>query len=245
MKIVQVGAISTGTVIILGLAMVVPAFMQPAHPLLVLLSFNIADDENTPQWCNELSSVLKKHNVKAAVFITGRVAQENPGCVSGFSSNIDIGSQTYDYVDLTSINDYAGQLEEIKEGKLAVDKAGNLDSKLFKAPFGTTDENIYSLLSKSGILADFSYPSQYNKYYDGKFIKFDLTTQEGLVKSPDYYQNLKPDQGPIIINFDNQTPVEKIDRFVSELKSSHIRFVSASDLTGIDLTINKGEWKLP
>ena len=100
-------------------------------------------------------------------------------------------------------------------------------------------------MSKSGILADFSYPSQYNKYYDGKFIKFDLTTQNGLEKSPDYYQNLKPDQGPIIINFDNHTPIEKIDRFVSELKSSHIRLVSASALTGIDLTVNKGEWKLP
>ena len=245
MKIIQVGAISTGTVIILGLAMVVPAFMQPAHPLLVLLSFNIVDDENTSQWCNDLSSVLEKHNVKAVVFITGKVAQENPECVSGFSSDIDIGSQTYDYVDLTSINDYAKQLEEIKEGKTVVDKVGNLDSKLFKAPFGATDENIYSLLSRSGILADFSYQNQYNKYYDGKFIKFDLTTQDGLGKSPDYYQNLKPDQGPIIINFDNHTPIDKIDRFVSELKSSHVRFVSASDLTGIDLTINKGEWKLP
>lgn len=245
MKMVQVGAISTGTVIILGIAMVIPAFMQPTQHLLVLLSFNILDDENTPQWCKELSSFLTKQNVKATVFVTGKVAEENPECVSVFSNNVDIGSQTYDYVDLTLINDYSEQLEEIKNGKDAVDKAGNLDSKLFKAPFGATDENIYSLLSTSGILADFSYQNQYNKYYNDKFIKFDSTAYEGLQKSTDYYQSLKPEQGPIIINFDNQIPVEKIDRFVSDLKSSHIRFVSASDLTGVDLTVKKGDWKLP
>ena len=245
MKMVQVGAISTGTVIILGIALVIPAFMQPTQHLLVLLSFNIIDDENTPQWCKELSSLLTKHNVKATVFVTGTVAEENPECVSVFSNNVDIGSQTYDYVNLTSFNDYAEQLEEIKNGKDAVDKAGNLDSKLFKAPFGATDENIYSLLNTSGILADFSYQNQYNKYYNHKFLKFDSTAYEGLQKPADYYQGLKPEQGPIIINFDNEIPVEQIDQFVSDLKSSHIRFVSTSELTGIDLTVKKGEWKLP
>ena len=245
MKIVQVGAISTGTVIILGIAMVIPAFLQPTQQLLVLLSFNIQDDENTPQWCKELSSVLTKHNVKATVFVTGKVAEEYPECVLVFSNKVDIGSQTYDYVDLTSINNYAEQLDEIKNGKAAVDKAGNLDSKLFKAPFGATDDNIYSLLGSSGILADFSYQNQYNKYYIDKFIKFDSTSYEGSQKSANYYQSLKPEQGPVFINFDNQIPIEKIDQFVSGLKSPHIRFVSASELTGIDLTIKKGEWKLP
>lgn len=245
MKIIQVGVISTGTVIILGIAMVIPAFLQPTQHLLVLLSFNIADDENAPQWCKDLASVLTKQNVKAAVFVTGKVAEQHPDCVSVFSDNVDIGSQTYDYVDLTSINNYSEQLDEIKNGKAAVDKAGNLDSKLFKAPFGATDENIYSLLNTSGILADFSYQNQYNKYYVDKFIKFDSTAYEGLQKSADYYQSLKPEQGPVLINFDNQTPIEKIDRFVSDLKSSHIRFVSASDLTGVDLTSKKGEWGLP
>ena len=238
MKIVQLGAISTGTVIILGIAMVVPAFIQPVHPLLVLLSFNIVDDANIPQWCNELSSVLKKHNVKATVFVTGKVAEEYPECVSVFSSNIDIGSQTYDYVDLTTINDYTEQLKEIKSGKSAIDKAGKLDSRLFKAPYDATDENIYSLLSRSGILADFSYDNQYNKYYDNNFIKFDLTAYDGIYHTPDFFKNL-PVTKPALINFDNTTPVEQIDNFVTHLKSVNIRFVSASELTGIDLTIHE------
>jgi peptidoglycan/xylan/chitin deacetylase (PgdA/CDA1 family) len=245
MKIIQVGAISTGTVILLGLALVIPAFLQPPQQLLVLLSFSVLDQENTQQWCKELSSILSKQNVKAVVFVAGSTAEQYSECVSDFSNNVDIGSQTYDYVELTSISDYQVQLDQVKRGKIAVDRAGNLDSKLFKAPFGSTDENIYSLLNSSGILADFSYQNQYNKYYEDQFIKFDLVSYEGLEESTDYYQNLKPEGGPVVINFDNQTPVEKIDQFVSKLKSSHIRFVSASELTGIDLTVKEGEWRLP
>jgi len=244
MKIIQVSAISTGTVILLGIAMVIPAFLQPTQQLLVLLSFDVLDQGNTPEWCKELSSVLSKHNVKAVVFVAGKTADQYPECVSGFSNNVDIGSQTYDYVELASIHDYAAQLEQVKSGKIAVDRAGNLDSKVFKAPFGATDENIYSLLSSSGILADFSYQTQYNKYYKDQFIKFDLDSYEGLEESTEYYQKLKPEEGPVVINFDNHTPTEKIDQFVSKLKSSHIRFVSASELTGIDLTVKEGEWRL-
>lgn len=241
MKIVQVGSISTGIVIILGIAMVVPAFMQSNHPLLVLLSFNIVDDTNTPEWCKDLSSILTKYDVKATVFVTGTVAEDHPECVSVFSNKIDIGSQTYDYVSLTSINDYAEQLKEIKNGKTAIDNAGKIDSRLFKAPHGDTDENIYSLLSSSGILADFSYDNQYNKYYENKFIKFDSVAYDGAYHSPDFFKNL-PVTNPAIINFDNTTPVEQIDDFIMHLKSSGVRFVSASDLTGIDLTIHGDKW---
>lgn len=241
MKIVQVGSISTGLVIILGIAMVVPAFMQSNHPLLVLLSFNITDEANIPQWCNDLSSILNKHNVKATLFVTGKIADDHPECVSVFSNKIDIGSQTYDYVSLTSINNYSEQLREIKNGKAAIDNAGKLDSRLFKAPHGDTDDNIYSLLSSSGILADFSYDNQYNKYYQNQFIKFDSIAYDGTYHSPDFFKSL-PITNPAIINFDNTTPVEKIDDFITHLKSSNIRFVSASELTGIDLTVHEDKW---
>lgn len=235
MKIVQLGAIATGTVIILGISMVVPAFMQSNHPLLVLLSFNIIDDVNLPVWCNQLSSVLKNNNVKAIVFVPGKIAQEHPECVSELPNTVDIGSETYDYVSLTSIQDYAVQLEEVQRGKNAVDAAGKIESKVFKAPHGTTDQNIYSLLSRSGILADFSYDNHYNKYYNEQFIKFNLTSYDGIYYSVDFFHSL-PVSDPVLINFNNSTPIEQITSFIIHLKSPDVKFESASDLTGLELT---------
>ena len=79
----------------------------------------------------------------------GKLAESYPKCVTLFSSNdgIDIGSSTYNYINLTSTQDYLLTLEEVKEGKRAVDSIGRLDSKLFKAPSGSTNQNIYSLLT--------------------------------------------------------------------------------------------------
>ena len=240
MKIVHVGIISTAIVIALGIGIVLPPYLPQSKPLVVLLSFDIANKDNLPQWCNQLSSVLDRQNVKATIFVTGKVASQYPKCVSAFSNRNDVGSQTYDYVNLTSIDDYTVQLKEVKNGKQAVDASANIDSRLFKAPYGVTDENIYSLLNRSGILADFSYTNQYNKYYNGEFIKFNATTYDGITHSADFFHTLSSDN-PVLINFDNSTPVENIDKYISQLKSKHILLIDASELTGINLTINQGE----
>ncbi len=224
--------------------MVAPVFIQTRDNeelLPVMLSFSIVDDNNAPEWCRSLSTILKKHSVKATVFVTGRVADQHSECVTVFGSSIDIGSQTYSYVDLTSISDYTVQLEEVRRGKQAVDIAGNIDSRLFKAPYGATDENIYSLLSRSDILADFSYDRQYNKYHDGQFIRFNLTAYDGSAYPVDFFLTFTVTETPVLIGFDNSTPVEQIDDFVSRLKSGGIHFVNASEVTGLDLTLREGE----
>lgn len=241
MKLVHVGAISTGTVIILGIVMVVPAFFPPIQKLPILLTFTIDDDNSLPTWCDQLSSVLKKYDAKAVVFVNGKMAQKYPQCITDFSNKVDIGSSTYDYSQLTSISDYSKQLDEIQKGKSAVDTAGKLDSKIFKAPYGSVDDNIYSLLTRSGILADFSYDNQYNKYYNGQFIKFDLISYDGNKITSTFINGLEPDKGTISINYDNSTPVEKIDEFISKLDLGKIKFFNASDIAGIDLTV-RGNW---
>ena len=239
MKIVHVGAIVTGIVITLGVVLILPEFIRPNPTQPILLSFSITNEKNLPNWCHDLSSVLTKQDVKAVVFVIGKVAERHADCVNGFPQNVDIGSESYDYISIPSISDYSTQLEEIKNGKAAVDKAGNLDSKLFRSPYGTTDANIYSLLTRSNILADFSYNTQYNKYYDGKFIKFNLVTYNGTKYYTSFFRNIPTDE-PILVNFDNSTPIEQIDKFITEFKAENFRFVSATELTSLDLTV-RGE----
>ena len=199
-----------------------------------MLSFDVKDSKNLPQWCNDLSTTLQKHNIEATVFVVGQVADQYPQCVKILSKRNDIGSQTYNHVGLINL-DYQTQLEEVQSGKNAVDKAGNIQSKVFRAPFGSTDENIFSILNRSDILADFSYDKQYNKYYQGKFMWFSDSVYDGSKRSPEYFKSLESND-PIVITFDNGTPVKKIDEFVSTIKSKHIVFFKASQVTGLDLT---------
>jgi len=254
MKTNYAGMLVFGILIALGLAIVLPVYLQkrPVSQVLIvsqptaMLSFNVIYDYNVPKWCNDLSLLLKRYSIKATVFITGKIANKFPDCVSVFSSNdgnnVDIGSQTYDYVRLTSISNYNAALEEVKNGKEAVDAAGKLNSTLFKAPYGATDQNIYSLLSRSGILADFSYTHQYNKYEKGQFIKYQLTAYNGSnYFSKELLDSLSSKKTPLIINFDNSNAIDRLDSFISKLKSEYknIHFINASELTGMDLTVKK------
>lgn len=250
MKLVHQGAIATVAIIAVGLVLAIgPVYVHGSNKDLnsaVMLSFSIKDDSNAPEWCTALSSTLAKYNAKAIVFVTGKVAEKYPQCVSTFVplSNIDIGSQTYSYANLTSISDYTKALGEVKNGKQAIDKVGNINSHVFKAPYGSTDLNIYSLLIRSNITADFSYQSQYNKYENGQFIKYNLSSYNGSTYSLESIHNpLSSSKAPVAIIFDNYVPIAKIDKFISDLTSdSKIKVVNASDLTKLKLTIRGGKY---
>lgn len=187
-----------------------------------------------------MSHVLQKHNVKGAIFISGKIAINYPECINSFDDDVDIGSQTYNFVDLKSIPDYSIQLDEVRDGKYAVDSTGNLISKLFRAPYGNTDDNIYSLLYRSEILADFSYENQYNKYYNENFLKFEISNFNSSKFSENVFYDLVDNGEPIVVNFNNSIPVENIENFISHMGSHNVRFVSASELTNMQLTIRNG-----
>jgi hypothetical protein len=249
MKLVHLGAVSTGIVVLIGVILIVPAFLRDGtgtNGIILLLSFDVQGDSDVSSWCQGLASVLHKHQIKAAVFVSGEIAQTKPECVASFSSDVDVGSQTYSYVDLTAI-DYIEALEEVRAGKRAVDEAGQIDSRLFKAPYGSTDENIYSLLQRSRVLADFSYPSQYNKFENDLFVKYNLTSFSGDTDGQSQFfafiSSSSPVTTPIAVNFDSSMQLEQIDEFISKLESVYYRihFVNASDLTGLNLTVLEDE----
>lgn len=227
MKLVHVGIISTSLVIAIGVSLVAPALILPHMPQVhpVFLSFAITDSYNLPYWCNDLSDVLKKFDAKATVFISGNLAEKYPDCVTVFGKNAQIGSMTYNYVSLPN-SDYLLQLDEVQHGKQAIDTIGNLDSKAFRAPFSQTDQNIYSLLTRSGIIADFSYNDHFNIYENGQFVKYDLKT----FNNP---SEITLSDKPIISQFlfVNTYPIEDISNTISELKSHNAQFVTSADLT--------------
>ena len=206
----------------------------------IMLSFSVVESANVSEWCKNLATILKKYDVSATVFFVGKVAEQNPDGVNYFSNKVDIGSQTYSNVDLTSISDYSVQLEEVKKGKMVIDEIGNLYSRVFKAPYGVTDQNIYSLLSRCDIIGDFSYKNHYNIFTDGQFIHYDATVYNGTSYSPEFFLKLPKTVQPIIITFESTCSLTYIEFFVSQLQIGNITFVNASDISGSNLTI-RGE----
>ena len=225
-----------------GFAMITPLFFRPEKveaKQKVLLIFSVADSQNAVEWCQNLASILYDNKAGAAVFFAGKVAEKYPEAIWDFNDRVDIGSQTYNNTDLTTISDYSVKLQEVQEGKFAVEDASGLDTKLFRAPFGKTDQDIYSLLSRSGILADFSYENQYHVYINGKFLTFDLTTYKGRYYSPSYFSTLPMTNEPFIIEFDNTYSISSINDFFTGLNMEAFEFINASQLVGFSLTGRK------
>jgi peptidoglycan/xylan/chitin deacetylase (PgdA/CDA1 family) len=240
LRLITAAVLSTALIIALGFFIISPLFYRTSSvetKQKIMLSFSASESNDIADWCRNLSSILKSYDISATLFIVGKVAEQHPECVSCFSSKVDIGSQTYSNLNLTSIADYDTQLEEVRKGKQVVDTAGNLYSRVFRAPNGDTDQNIYSLLSRNDILADFSYGSQYNVYLDNQFVKFDATVYDGTTCSANSILTLKKSSKPIIINFDNEYPAELISDFIGTLKTGQLDFVNASEMTGLNLTV--------
>jgi peptidoglycan/xylan/chitin deacetylase (PgdA/CDA1 family) len=243
MRLSTAGLIATVFVILVGVVMVVPIFFSDARAndrLQVVLIFEIGDPA-TADWCQSISKLLSRENVRATVFFSGEFAHIYPESVSGFSKGVDIGSQTLTYANLTTIDDYSIQLKEVIEGKAAVDKAGNLDSKLFRAPYGSTDENIYSLLNRANILTDFSYSDHYNKYSNGQFIRMEIPIYDLLKTESSYIKKLikQNDVDKILVLINDTNSIEKITDLVLSLKSGNFQLINASDLAQLELTIRK------
>lgn len=243
MHIRYAGIIVISLLILLGIAILLPVYYQERPYPIVMLSFDIIKNDNVLEWCNDLSSILHKYNIKATVFFTGKIAQIYPKCVSLFSSNnnVDVGSSTYNYSNLVSISDYSKALEEVKSGKSTIDNIGQINSKIFRAPYGATDDNIYSLLTQTGILADFSYKGQYNKYENGQFIKYDLIAYNGSLSQLSEIINSISSKKPTLITFDNSISVSQLDSFISNINSNikDVYFTNASELTDISLTLRR------
>jgi len=249
------GAIITAIIIVFGIALLYPALkletkftandlpagnQSASNQQMVLLTFNIVNSSNMPNWCYEISKFLQGNKVHSAVFIAGDVADKYPTCVTRFGSDVDIGSTSYTYNNITSIPDYIAQLNAIKQGKKSIDVLAMVNSTSFRAPYGDVDENIYSQLVRSQIVADFSYRDHYNVYTNGSsgktFYRLPLTTINNLSELQKIIPN--PDI-PLMINFYNYQPLRNIEESINSTSKSNYQFQSASELTKMNLTLRK------
>ncbi len=241
MKLSHAGAIATTIVIVAGVAMISPMLLRTQNrgvqPKIAIFLY-VPTEANATAWCGEIASYLKATNTKATVFFTGEVVDNNTKLVTEFGETVDIGSMTQSYKPLLDITDYTAQLIEIRNGKISIDAAGHFDSKLFSAPYGAVNSDIFSQLRRTGIVADFSYDDHYNKIHNGTFITMPLRTVDGSTLDT---HALVPqlNDTPTIVRFYSTTSPKKVIETLESLKAEGYQFLNASDITGIQL-VNRG-----
>jgi peptidoglycan/xylan/chitin deacetylase (PgdA/CDA1 family) len=238
LKLQQVAAIITVLVIVAGAVIISPLFfrhdqLQVEPKQVVMLSFTVSEADDVDEWCQNLSSILSSYNLPATIFIEGKIAEQNPQTVKCFGNKVDFGSLTYDNVNLTTIDDYSLKVWEVEQGKEAVDDSANTNSTIFQAPNGATDEDIFSILSSSGIIADFSYKDHFNIYRNGRFEKIVAEAADANDYSMEYLLKRQITASPLIIQFDNTWTTEQIDSFLSGLKAGSFDFVRSSQFLGL------------
>jgi peptidoglycan/xylan/chitin deacetylase (PgdA/CDA1 family) len=238
------GVVATAIVVVIGALYAAPPYIKWVESSQrvpsVMLSFSITSDKNMPEWCESVAELLNKNQLNAVVFFPGKIAEKYPDCVRSFHHGVDKGSSTYSFTKLSAERDYLDQLEDVRKGKAVLDSIAHVESKSFKAPYGYTDDNIYSLLSRNNITADFSKDGSYNKYNDKIFIYYDLTTFNLNEFSSEEIgsQVAKKVAGQIQITADNSVPLEKISSLVNDiLQKQDAKFVSASDIAETNLTV--------
>jgi peptidoglycan/xylan/chitin deacetylase (PgdA/CDA1 family) len=244
MPSVIVGAVLASAIVIgLGVLYALPPYLKAIESSQkvpeVLLSLSITSDQNMPDWCRDIADFVNNNHLKAVVFFSGEVAEQYPECVRDFSADVDIGSSTYSYEKLSAERDYLNQLEDIRKGKAVIDSIAGINSKVFKAPHGYTDDNIYSLLSRNGITADFSREGSFNRFDNEKFIFNELKTFKLSNSSADEIETELSHKGSdqIQITADNSMSAEEITSLVARILDNHdSSFTNASDLTALNLT---------
>lgn len=224
----------TTAVILVGVLIISPAFLENKEKSKIILSFDLNPSDNLENWCEDLSQITHK-DVRFVVFMHGELAKNHPTCLVGFGEKVDIGSKTYDNLELPTLDDYLEQLDQVKRGKKAIDEIGNFDSKIFRAPGMVTDDNIFSLLSKNGIDFDLSYSDHYNKFHNGQFLRFELISIDWRDIETITFSELDKET-PILISIDNSVSVNEITKIIDKLKKKNVKFVNPSDLMEKDLT---------
>ena len=233
------GIIATVAFVAVGVVLVLPPYIQGLESSQqvpkILLSFSVTDDENMPQWCKGISELLNENQLKAAVFFSGKAAERYPDCVRSFNDYVEIGSSTYSYTKLSAERDYLDQLNDVSKGKAVVDSLSGTNSQLFKAPYGYSDDNIYSLLSRNNITLDFSANGSYNKFDGNYFIYNELKTFDlgpsSINEIQSHISNRASDR--VQITADSSVPVEKITSIVNFIiRENNATFVNASEMAG-------------
>ncbi|MBB5075005.1 polysaccharide deacetylase family protein [Nonomuraea endophytica] len=111
------------------------------------LTFDDGPGKTTP----ELLKVLKKAKVKATFFVMGKQVERRPSVLKRtVADGHAIGNHTYGHPSLPSLMDEQ-VTTELRSTQEIVERVAGITPKMFRPPYGHTDERIVELAAQEGM----------------------------------------------------------------------------------------------
>nr|MBA2764296.1 polysaccharide deacetylase family protein [Thermoleophilaceae bacterium] len=113
----------------------------------VALSF---DDGPDPRWTPRVLRVLAAHRARATFFLTGARAIANPAIVRAqIAQRHEIGNHGYTHPNMRRLSP-DGLRRQVEGGATAIVRSGAPQPRLFRAPYGSFNEQVGAAAARSG-----------------------------------------------------------------------------------------------
>jgi len=130
-------------------------FLKAKHANYTITTNEVAltfDDGPNPIYTNKALELLKKHNVKATFFCIGKNAEKYPELIKKILKNgHQLGNHSYQHNNDYGFLSTKKVIEDILKTQKILKEIVELDSKLFRPPFGVTNPNIAKAVKKSDL----------------------------------------------------------------------------------------------
>lgn len=112
----------------------------------VALTFDDGPTEYTPKFLD----ILKEHQIKATFFCIGKQVEKYPEIFQRIiSEGHTVGNHTFSHSNTTGFLSASKMIGEIEKCDEAMNKAGNINTNLYRPPFGVTNPNIAKAIKRT------------------------------------------------------------------------------------------------
>jgi cellulose synthase/poly-beta-1,6-N-acetylglucosamine synthase-like glycosyltransferase/peptidoglycan/xylan/chitin deacetylase (PgdA/CDA1 family)/spore germination protein YaaH len=211
------------------------------NPGKIVLTF---DDGPDPVWTPKILDILKAENVKAAFFVVGQNAQDNPGLLKRMvAEGHEIGNHSFTHPNLAEVPDRITDLE-LNATQRLIESVTGRSTRLFRAPyFGDAEPQKPDEVGPTVIAQNLGYisvglhldPDDWKlKNDDGSPHTADQmvddVVRQAAITEPE-------ERGSVVLMHDSggdrSATVEALPKLIHELRARGYQFTTISDLAGI------------
>ena len=201
----------------------------PSTSKIVALTF---DDGSDGTNFNKILDILAKHQIKATFFLTGSGAKNHPTVVKrAVNQGHDIGNHSFNHPDFTTLSaaQMRKQLSQIEQ--VVLTQTGQSTKPFFRAPFGSTNSLVLQTVGNAG----------YTYTVHWTIDSLDWTGNSSTTITNRILNQMTPSS--IILMHTGAgasgTPAA-LEKIIPSLKNMGYRFVTLSQLLGLESLPNTG-----
>ncbi|MCB9064199.1 MAG: polysaccharide deacetylase family protein [Chitinophagales bacterium] len=180
-------------------------------------------DDGPAEYTSAILDVLKEHNVKAAFFFIGKNIRSNAGVLKrAHNEGHVIGNHSFSHGFLIDLKTPVGFAYEIERTNAAVNEVIGVKPMLFRPPYGVTNPNVASAVTRTGM-----------KSVGWSLRSYDTVAKDGSKLLDTVLSKLKG--GDVILLHDSVTVTQEIlTELIAKAQEKGFTFVRVDQLLDIE-----------